>query len=114
MSDRRPSTAEAIGALGAQMEAMNKRLDRDYTAREAADRDAAAHRLRVNERLIKLEQGRTIDGARLDRIEPVTAMVTSWRARTAGALMVLGLIGSLALGGVWYFKEGITRLIYGA
>ena len=94
------STAQAIGALGAQMEAMNARLDRDYTARETADKDAMAHRLRVNAMLSELGQGHREVAARLDKLEPVAAMVASAKAKLAGATLVLGFIGSLAIGGV--------------
>lgn len=40
----RLSTAQAIGALTAQIEAMNARLDREHQERQKLDRDAAAAR----------------------------------------------------------------------
>ena len=68
------NTAQAIGALTAQIEAMNNRLD---------------------------------------RVEPVADMVTGWRARFAGAMIVLGFIGTLAILGFGFFKDSILRLIFG-
>tara|TARA_R110000868_G_scaffold266297_1_gene525346 strand:- start:622 stop:960 length:339 start_codon:yes stop_codon:yes gene_type:complete len=108
-----PNTAQAIGAFAAQIEALNSRLDRDRNDRIDADKDASAHRLRVNAALRELEQGHNQIVARLDQVEPVTAMVASAKAKIAGAMIVLGFIGTLFIFGVVYFKDAILRLIFG-
>ena len=44
---------------------------------------------------------------RLDKVEPVTDMVTSVRSRVTGGLMLLGVIGGVAWAGVVFFKDVI-------
>jgi hypothetical protein len=45
---------------------------------------------------------------RLDKIEPVTELVTSVKARVTGGLMLLGVLGGVAWGGVVFFKDIIV------
>jgi|TARA_B110000908_G_scaffold166680_2_gene218234 predicted phage tail protein len=107
------NTAQAIGALTAQIEAMNNRLERDREDRKETNAAAAANRERVNSTLLELQQGHKKIVSRLDRVEPVADMVTGWRARFAGAMIVLGFIGTLVILGFGFFKDSILRLIFG-
>jgi predicted phage tail protein len=110
----RQNTAQAIGALTAQIEAMNNRLERDREDRRDANVAATINREQVNKTLLELQQGHKKIVSRLDRVEPVADMVTSWRAKFAGAMIVLGLVGSIAFAGVTFFKESILRVVFGS
>lgn len=109
----RPNTAEAIGKLTASVEAMNARLDRDREDRQKMDHDAAVARESMRKSLDNLERGHADILGRVDRIEPVTQMVTGWRAKFTGIMMVLGFIGTIFLGGVAFFKDRILQLLAG-
>lgn len=50
---------------------------------------------------------------RVDRIEPVTDMVTGMRAKTAGALMLLGALGAVLWAGAAFFREKIIAALGG-
>ena len=108
-----PTTAQAIGAFAAQIEALNKRLDLDREDRKEADKEIIANRAAVSRALLELGHSHADNAARLDRIEPVVAMVSSAKSKVAGAMVVLGLIGTLFIFGVVYFKDAILRLIFG-
>lgn len=108
-----PTTAQAIGAFAAQIEALNKRLDLDRDDRKEADKEIIANRAAVSRALLELGHSHADNAARLDRIEPVVAMVSSAKSKFAGAMVVLGLIGTLFIFGVVYFKDAILRLIFG-
>ena len=108
------NTAQELGRLTAQIEALNSRLDREYAERLRADAEAAEARVSVRQALSELEQGHKAIGGRLDQIEPVTRMVTGWRARWVGAMIVLGFLGSIAWAGVLFFKDSIIGFIQGA
>lgn len=108
-----PTTAQAIGAFAAQIEALNKRLDLDRDDRKEADKEIIANRAAVARALLELGHSHADNAARLDRIEPVVAMVSSAKSKFAGAMVVLGLIGTLFIFGVVYFKDAILRLIFG-
>jgi len=47
---------------------------------------------------------------RLDNIEPVTDLVTSWRGKMAGIMIVMGFIGALATFVIVFFKDAIMGL----
>ena len=110
----RLNTAQAIGALTAQVEAMNKRLDRDREDRIKLDDEAAKSRAAVRESLTELQAGHQAILRRVDKIEPVADMVTSWKARVIGGLAVLGVIGGIIITTVTFFKDAIIKSIWGA
>lgn len=87
-------------------EKLSKDLDADR-------RSADAYRATVQEDLSKLTQGQLGLLDRIDAIEPVTSMVTSMRAKIAGAMIVLGFIGSIAIWAATYFKAEIMKLFTG-
>jgi len=99
------STAQAIGAL-------TERVERAREGRREADRDILENRAEVSRALLELGHGHADNVARLDRIEPVVAMVSRAKSKFAGAMVVLGLIGTLFIFGIVYFKDAILRLIF--
>ena len=105
------TTAQAIGALTAQVEALNQRLDRDRTDRATADAEAARARKELYRKVSEIENAHQIMLRRVDDIEPVAKMVTGWRAMVTGVMLVLGVIGSIVIGGLTYFKDAILRLL---
>lgn len=109
----RLNTAQAIGALTAQIEAMNARLDREYAERKHTDELAAEARLSVRQSLNELEHGHNDIRDRLNQIEPVTKMVTGWQARIVGAMMLLGFLGTVVWTGVLFFKDSIIKIFQG-
>ena len=109
----RQNTAQAIGALTAAVEAMNNRLERDREDRITANAAADVNREQVNKTLTELQQGHQRIASRLARVEPVADMVSSWRAKFAGAMIVLGFIGTVVISSVVFFKDSILRAIAG-
>ena len=107
------NTAQELGRLTAQIEALNSRLDREYAERLRADAETAEARVSVKDALNSLEQRNKETADRLAQIEPVTRMVTGWRAKWVGAMIVLGFLGSVAWAGVLFFKDGIIGFIQG-
>jgi hypothetical protein len=108
-----PNTAQVLTIVADQMKALTDRLDRDREDRKEADRDILANRAAVSRALLELGHSHADNAARLDRMEPVVAMVSSAKSKFAGAMVVLGLIGTLFIFGVVYFKDAILRLIFG-
>ena len=117
----RPNTAEQLGRLAAQMEMMNAQLLRDRDDLAKRDKDAAKSREEVRRSLDdlrdghkELQAGQDILVRRMDKVEPVTDMVTGFKAKVIGAMFVMGMIGTAILGFLTYFKQQISQLIWGA
>lgn len=117
----RPNTAEQLGRLAVQMEMMNEQLARDRADLKERDAEASKSREDVRQSLAKLERGHTDLKAgqdqlvrRMDKVEPVTDMVTGFKAKAIGAMFVMGMIGSAIIGFLAYFKTQISQLIWGA
>jgi len=86
----------------------HEKLSRDL----AADRTSSdAYRTGVHKDLEKLTHGQEDLLRRLEVIEPVATMVTSFRAKMVGAAIVLGGIGSLVIWALIYFKEIVVKSI---
>ena len=68
----------------------------DREERKQAESDALKVRSEIRDKLS--DHNSRLDDVvkRIDRIEPISEMVTGWRYRAMGALMVLGLIGAFA------------------
>lgn len=84
-------------------EKLSKDLDSD---RKAAD----LYRESVQKELIKLSALQQDVVRRVETIEPVATMVTSFRATLVGASIVLGFIGSVVIWGLIYFKDQVHRI----
>ena len=113
--------ANSIATLAAILERMEKRLDEDRKERKA-ESDAIAKivsRDRANAEMtrsavsadlniIRLRQTDVL--RRLDKIEPVTNLVTSFRSMVTGGLILLGVIGTVVWSAATFFKELILGL----
>lgn len=100
-------------ALVARIEDLCARMDRDYAERVDERRDTKEHREYVHHKLHELHVATEDTRKRMDKVEPVADMVTSWRARLAGALLVLGVIGTLLWTGVTLFRDEVKAIIFG-
>lgn len=106
----RMSTAEAIGALTAQVAALNKAFDEERHDRRALGEKAAKERADARAALADLQAGQTDLLRRVNDMEPVTKMVTGWKARLTGALMLAGYAGAVIWAGAVFFKDWILAL----
>jgi hypothetical protein len=97
-----------VAVIVALMERMEHQLADDRAA-FALDRDKAElSRAAVSAELADIRHSQTDVHNRLDKIEPVTDLVTSVGSKIMGALILLGFIGSIAWGGMVFFKEVIV------
>ena len=108
----------SIATLAAILERMEKRLDEDRKERKAEsaaitkmvahDRaNAEMTRSAVSADLTVIRHGQTDVLRRLDKIEPVTNLVTSFRSMVTGGLILLGVIGTVVWSAATFFKEFI-------
>lgn len=77
--------------------------------RDAMSKDIHAIRSNATEidnRVSKIE-------ADMGEVKPVMASLVNGKAKITGAVIVLGAIGSVVLGFLTYFKDAITRVIFG-
>jgi chromosome segregation ATPase len=110
----RPSTAAELAALRATVEAVLRALERDRADLKERDAEASKSREDVRASLADLKSGHDDLLRRMDKVEPVTDMVTGFKAKVIGAMFVMGLIGSAILGFLAYFKTQIANMIWGA
>jgi len=113
--------ANSIATLAAILERMEKRLDEDRKERKA-ESDAIAKivsRDRANAEMTRsavsadlnvIRLGQTDVLRRLDKIEPVINLVTSFRSMVTGGLILLGVIGTVVWSAATFFKELILGL----
>ena len=112
------SVSNQVSALTAILERMERQSDEDRRERKAESQ--AVNRALVNDRanaetarnavsaeLVIIRHGQDDVRARLAKIEPVTDLVTSWRGKLTGMLILLGFIGTLVTFAVVFFKEMI-------
>lgn len=93
----------------ADLKEYHDRLSHDL----ASDRTASdTYRAAVHKDLEKLTHGQEDILRRVEVIEPVASMVSSLRAKLVGAAIVLGILGSVVLWGLHYFKEVIVKGIF--
>jgi len=102
------SIAAEVAALTAVIERMEKRAEEDRQERKAAQAETESTRRATSAELTDIRHGQTDMLRRLDSIEPVTALVTSWRGKLAGVMIVMGFIGALATFVVAFFKDIIV------
>ena len=102
------SIAAQVAALATLVEHMNSRMEEDRQERKAAQAETERTRMITSAELTAMRHGQDDMLRRLDNIEPVTDLVTSVRARITGGLMLLGVLGGVAWGGVVFFKDIIV------
>lgn len=98
------TTAEQLAALRASFDAFVEQY-RQETGRASEERE------KTLQAVAKLAQEQSQLLRDMAEVKPVTDMVSGFRARVMGGLMVLGVIGAIIWAGVQFFKEQIIRLL---
>ena len=105
-----PTTvATQLAALTSLVQHIDRRAEEDRQERKVAQAETERARRATSVELSDIRHGQADVLRRLDNIEPVTDLVTSVRARITGGLMLLGVLGAIAWGGVLFFKETIVE-----
>jgi len=102
------SVANQIAAAMAILTRIEQRAEEDRKALADDRAKAELARSAVSAELTDIRHGQDTMTRRLDKIEPVTDMVTSVRSRVTGGLVLLGVIGGVAWAGLVFFKEIIV------
>lgn len=98
------TTSAELAALRATLEAFMKSYD-------SATAEAAIERKEMMRAISKLTVGQDKLAADMAEVKPVTDMVTGFRAKLTGALIVLGVVGAVAWAGIQFFKQEILKLL---
>ena len=98
------TTATDLAALRASFDAFTKHY-------EATSEAAASERKQMLETINKLASNQDRLAADMAEVKPVTDMVTGFRAKVIGGLMVLGFIGAIAWAGIQFFKAQILHML---
>ena len=99
------SIAAQVATQTAILERLEQQFKEDRQERKAAQDETEFTRKSVSAELTALRHGQDSALARLDKIEPVTDLVTSLGAKATGAIMLLGFLGAIAWGGIVFFKD---------
>ena len=94
-----------VAALTAILERMERQAEEDRKAFSLDRAKAELARSAVSAELADFRHGQNDVLRRLSKIEPITDLVTSVRSKVIGGVMVLGVIGGVAWGGIVFFKE---------
>jgi len=106
-----PTTVAAqLAAQAVLLENISSRMEEDRQERKTAQAETERTRLATSAELIAMRHGQNDVLRRLDDIEPVTDLVTSWRGKLAGIMIVMGFIGALATFIIVFFKDKIVEL----
>jgi uncharacterized membrane protein len=105
MSDSVSSQVAALTAILTRMERQSEE-DRKTLAEDRHNADLS--RSAISAELADIRHNQMDVQRRLDRIEPVTDLVTSVRSRVAGGFILLGVLGGIAWAGILFFKEVIV------
>lgn len=98
MSEKPRTVAAQLAVYGEVLERVEKAID----ALAVAERDASAYRAQVRAEITEIKRD-------IAEIKPVTAMVISAQSKLAGAIMVLGFIGTFAGLGFALMKDRIMH-----
>jgi hypothetical protein len=98
------TTSAELAALRATLEAFMK-------AAEAAQAEAASDRKEMLAAIGSLRAGQEKLAAEMAEVKPVADMVTGFRAKVTGGLIVLGVIGGIVWTAVQFFKQQIIALL---
>lgn len=96
MTDKPLTVAAQLAVYGEVLQRVEKAVD----ALAKAEKDASAYRAQVRAEITVIKRD-------LAEIKPVTAMVISAQSKLAGAIMVLGFIGTIAGLGFALLKDRI-------
>jgi len=103
------SVSSQVAALTAIVERMDRRAEEDRKERKEEQRETDIARASVSAELTDIRHSQLDVVKRLDKIEPVTDLVTSFRSKITGGLMLLGVIGGIAWAGILFFKQTILE-----
>jgi hypothetical protein len=72
---------------------------------------------RMEKKLAAAERHEMLEGLKelraiVSYMKPVTDMVQGWRAKMAGAIIVLGFLGTLIMGGIAFWKEQLISFFW--
>ena len=105
-----PETVAAqLAAQAVLLEHISRRMDEDRHERKTEQAETERTRLATSAEITAMRHGQKDVLRRLDNIEPVTDLVRSARAKITGGLMLLGVLGGVAWGGVVFFKDTILE-----
>jgi hypothetical protein len=102
-----PSVSNQVAAMAAILERMERQSEEDRRERKSAHRETELARAVVSAELNDIRHSQIDVVKRLDKIEPITDLVTSVRSRVTGGVILLGFLGGIAWAGVLFFKETI-------
>lgn len=100
-------------AVVAHINALCERLDRDYSERIQERKETKQYRDKVQADLQALYSSTEETRRRMDKVEPVADMVTGWRARITGGILVLGFIGGIAWTAIAFFRDELKAIFLG-
>lgn len=103
------SIASQVAVQTEILERMERQLEADRKTLAIDRASAELSRAAVSAELTDIRHSQSDMVRRLDKIEPVTDLVTSVRSKIAGGLILLGVIGSIATAGIMLFKEMILE-----
>ena len=99
------TVSNQVAALTAILERMERQAEEDRKAFSLDRAKAELARSAVSAELADFRHGQNDVLRRLGKIEPITDLVTSVRSQITGGLILLGVIGGVAWGGIVFFKE---------
>lgn len=105
--DHEESTSinRGLARVSTQLELLVERYDRDTLSREKQQDAQGQHLDEMRREMVAVQYAIADVEHRVAEIEPVVQMVSSWRARTIGAGVILGMIGSSVIIFVTFFRD---------
>lgn len=117
----RLNTAVELARLAAVVEAKMKADDAYYQEQRKQSEEAKAQRESMSQDILAIRKDHTAMDNRVIKIEadvremkPVIGSIVSTKAKLAGGIIVLGAIGTVAIGFLTYFKQQIAAILWGA
>ena len=96
-----------LATLTVLVQHIDKRAEEERKERRDAMAATELTRQAVSAELHDLRHGQADVLRRLNKVEPVADLVHSFKAKMAGAMLVIGVIGTLGLAGLTFFKDVI-------
>jgi predicted metal-dependent hydrolase len=116
----RLNTAAELARLATLLDTHMKAGERDRLAQQEQAREAKEQRDGMARDILAIRQDHMTMDNRVIKIEadvkemkPVIGSIVSTKAKFAGAIIVLGALGTMVLGFLAYFKQQISTAIWG-
>lgn len=100
-------------SISLDMAASLARLEEWARHSEALALKAEQDRTEMIQKLFELSETQKQLVVDMEAVKPVTDMVSSLKAKFAGAMVVLGIIGTIIWAGVSFFKEQLLNALGG-